>query len=45
MGQSELCTMPMPSFDDAGSANADASNHESGDSSWESVWIDLGGEG
>ena len=45
MGQSESCAMPMPAFDNAGSADVDISTYESGDSSWESVWIDLGGEG
>ena len=45
MGQSELCTSPLPALDNAGSADADVTSHDSGDSSWESVWIDLGGEG
>ncbi len=45
MGQSESYPVLLPSFEGAGIADAEASNHDAGDSSWESVWIDLGGEG
>ena len=43
MGQNELCTLPLPALDNVAGADADLTNHEPGDSSWESVWIDLGG--
>jgi len=47
MRQSEMCAAQTPYRlnDHPGNRDAETSTHESGDSSWESAWIDLGGEG